>query len=221
MVDLDKVKIIRGRRRTMTLNILPDGTIQVKAPTLMPKFFINDFVRKNSEWIDKRIQKLSHIVPKKRQFIEGDKFLFLGKHYELALGNYNAIEIKDDKLLFPLGLKFRAKKELENWYIKQAKGYIKAQAEHYSKEMRTEYRSIAFSDTRSKWGSCTHDNRLQFNWRLIMAPVLVLRYVVIHELAHTIEKNHSHSFWARVRAQNPSFKEQIKWLKNNGDGLVI
>lgn len=220
MVDLDKVKITRSRRRSMVMHVLPDGTIEVKAPNLMPKFLINGFIKKNSEWIEKKLK----VLPKRiggRKYVEGEKFLFLGKEYSLKFGVYTQIKIHEDNLLLPIGLKFRAKNEIENWYIKQAKEVIKAQTLHYAQEMNTSFKSIAFSDTKSKWGSCTHDNRLQFNWRLIMAPLLVLRYVVIHELAHTKEKNHSHSFWARVRANNPSFKEQIKWLKLHGDRLAI
>ena len=216
MVDLSKVQITRAHRKTMSMNVLSDGTVQVKAPFFMPKFFINDFIKKHEDWIEERIKSTKKIA-RSGKYSENDKFLFLGKEYVLSFGNYPKIEIKDGKLLFPIGLKFRAKKELENFYLRQAKEVIKAQTIHYAQEMNTSFTSISFSDTKSKWGSCTHDNRLQFNWRLIMAPLLVLRYVVIHELAHTIEKNHSHSFWARVRAQNPSYKEQIKWLKINGD----
>lgn len=220
MIDISEIKIVRSNRRTMALHLMPDGTIEVRAPSLMPKFFINDFIYKNSAWIEKRIGKVQKRA-KKRQYIEREKFLYLGNEYELKIGNYVRIEIREDKLLFPLALKFRAQKELENWYKFRAKELITSQVTHYAKEMNTSYADLRFSDTSSKWGSCTHDNRLQFNWRLIMAPLLVLRYVIIHELTHTLEKNHSHKFWARVSAFNPSYKQQIKWLKTHGDTLNI
>lgn len=221
MIDVSDIKIVRSSRRTMALHLLPDGTIEVRAPSLMPKFFINDFIKKNSDWIEKRMGKVQKNKKKNREYITGEKFLYLGQEYELTLGNYVRIETRGEKLLFPLGLKFRAKKELENWYKKKASDFIASQTEHYVKEMNTSYTSLHFSDTSSKWGSCTHDNRLQFNWRLIMAPLLVVRYVIIHELAHTLEKNHSHKFWGRVSAFNPSYKQQIKWLKMHGDELHI
>ncbi len=75
--------------------------------------------------------------------------------------------------------------------------------------------------TKSQWGSCTHDNKLQFSWRLIMTPITVLNYVVIHELAHTTQKNHSRAFWDVVRRHCPSYNRQRKWLKEHGNSLVV
>ncbi|HVZ66905.1 MAG TPA: SprT family zinc-dependent metalloprotease [Patescibacteria group bacterium] len=219
MINLSDVKITRQRRRSMALYILPGGAVEARVPKLMPKFFINEFIKKNSDWIEKKLKTTGKIT--KRKYQHGETFLFLGKEYLLDVGNYSKIEIKDDKLLFPIGMLFRAKKELENWYIKQAKEVIGDQVNSYAKEMNTSFNALSFSDTSSKWGSCTHDNRLQFNWRLIMAPFLVLRYVVIHELVHTTEKNHSRKFWTKVANFNPSYKEQIKWLKRNGDSLTV
>ena len=131
------------------------------------------------------------------------------------------IEIAEGKLFYPQAIKFRIKKEIEQWYIAQAKEIITREVKRYAKEMNTTYTDLTFSDTKSQWGRCTHDNRLQFSWRLVMTPLLVLRYVVVHELAHTFEKNHSYLFWSKVRSVNPSYKQQIKWLKENGNTLVV
>lgn len=150
-----------------------------------------------------------------------EEYLFLGQKLLFHPGNYTSITVKDDKLLFPLALLFRKEKELTNWYTQQAKKIIAAQVARFAKEMQTSYRSLTFSDTRSKWGSCTHDNRLQFSWRLVMAPLLVLNYVIIHELAHTLEKNHTQYFWMKVRRFNPSYRQQIKWLKDYGTTLTV
>lgn len=148
-----------------------------------------------------------------------EEYLYLGRKLTLHPGNYTSIAVKDDLLLFPQALLFRKEKELTMWYVQQAKKIIAAHVERFAKEMQTNYKSLTFSDTRSKWGSCTHDNRLQFSWRLVMAPLLVLNYVIIHELAHTIEKNHTQYFWMKVRRFNPSYRQQIKWLKEHGELL--
>ncbi len=205
----------------MALHLLPDGTIEVRAPNLIPKFLINNFIKRNSGWIEKRIGTVKKHASKVKKYVDGEKFSYLGNGYTFLVGNYSRIEIKDKNILFPRAVLFRAKKEIDNWYIQRAREIIKDLLIEYSKEMKTSYTSVAFSDTRSKWGSCTHDNRLQFNYRLILAPLLVVRYVVIHELAHTVEKNHSRAFWNLVRSFNPSYKEQIKWLKLHGSSLTI
>jgi predicted metal-dependent hydrolase len=114
---------------------------------------------------------------------------------------------------------YRGKYHLEKWYESEAKKIIKSLVDEYSKKLNLPYAAISFSDTKSKWGSCSSENKLQFNWRLIMAPLLVIRYVVIHELVHTIHKDHQAIFWNKVRQVNPSYKQQIKWLKLNGGRL--
>lgn len=217
----EDIKIIRSNRRSLSLHILRDGTIEVKAPFFMPGFMIRQFVEKNSDWVEKKKQLVQNPMSLPKTYTHGETFFYLGNAYSLDIGDYTSISIKEDKLLFPKALLFRAKKELEYWYIRQAKEIITSQVQRYAEEMKTSYIAITFSDTKSQWGRCTHDNRLQFSWRLVMAPLLVLNYVVVHELAHTKEKNHSYLFWSIVRGVTPSYKQQIKWLKTHGTTLVV
>lgn len=220
MGNNSEYKLIRSNRRTMALQILPNATLVVKAPFFLPKSQIDKFVERHMDWIKKKSEVVKQRKTKERGYKEGEEFLYLGKSYRLKIGSYKEIEFKNGNLLFPNFLLFRIKKELDAWYINQAKKFITEQLNYYAEEMKTEYRGLTFSDTHSKWGSCTHDNRLQFSWRLIMAPILVINYVIIHELAHTFEKNHSRAFWSKVRLYNPSYKQQIKWLKSNGNSLI-
>mgnify|MGYP001250011669 CR=1 FL=1 len=212
-------KIVKSSRRSISIRILPDGTIEVRAPKYIPEFAIKAFVKSKTEWIEKRLALVKKHQPKTKKFVKGERFLYLGNEYELLLGPYVAIETNDDKLQFPLGMVSRGKHHIEKWYEGEARAIIKSLVDEYSKNLDLPYKSISFSDTKSKWGSCTTDNRLQFNWRLIMAPLLVIRYVVIHELVHTIHKDHQAIFWNKVRQVNPSYKQQIKWLKTNGEKL--
>lgn len=221
MSDAPNVTIIRSHRNTVSLHILPDGSIEVKAPLLMPKFFINQFIQKNTAWIEKKTKLAQQKKRLQKTYSDGEKFLFLGKEYTLKMGNTRTIKIENDNIVCPQALAFRIKKEMEDWYIRQAREIITKEVVQLSKKMKTSYAGITFSDTKSQWGRCTHDNRLQFSWRLVMTPLLVLRYVVVHELAHTFEKNHSFLFWNKVRSINPSYKQQIKWLKKHGNTLVV
>lgn len=221
MIDSANIKITRSSRRSIAVGVLRDGTVEVRAPKYIPKFLIDQFVKSKSDWIEERLEFVAKNKPKVQKFENGEKFLYLGKEYSLLLGNYIHIETRGDDLLFPLGLASQRRIAIEKWYIKKAKEIIKAQVDFYADRLNTSYNGISFSDTSSKWGSCTHDNKLQFNWRLIMTPILVVRYVVLHELVHTTEKNHSAIFWNKVRAVNPSYKNQIKWLKQNGNQLFF
>ncbi len=215
-MDTFKINIKKSNRRTLSLSFSSKGEIIVRAPSLMPDFMIRRFIQKNQTWIE---QKLAEYKDREKKGKKDGYYLFLGKEYKFSAGDYKQIEISGNKLLFPIALLFRKEKELEDWYIRQARKIITLQVEKYAIEMDASYREVIFSDTRSQWGRCTHDNRLQFSWRLVMAPMLVINYVVIHELSHTFEKNHTQFFWMKVRNYSPSYKQQIKWLKLHGESL--
>lgn len=207
-------RIIRSYRSSISVQIERNGEVIVKAPRFMPMFVINQFIDSRREWIEKHVEKMQARKVKKKQYKDGEEFLYLGNVYTLHLGNYKEISVTD-KLQFPKFLEFRIEKELRSWYIKQAKEKIAERLRYRSKLMDTEYNDLIFSDTISKWGTCFPDNSLQFNWRLIMAPLIVLDYVVIHELAHTTEKNHGPRFWKIVGHYAPLYKQWRKWLNNH------
>ena len=98
---------------------------------------------------------------------------------------------------------------------KQAKTYLEKLTKECAEEMGAEYKSVSVNGARSRWGSCSFDNKLHFSFRLMYAPPEVTRYVAIHELAHTFEKNHSARFWAIVARYEPEFRKNRAFLKNN------
>lgn len=101
-------------------------------------------------------------------------------------------------------------------YKKRAKGIISRRVAHYADIMDVTYGQITIRDQKSRWGSCSADGSLNFSWRLILMPIEVMDYVVVHELAHLKELNHSKDFWAEVEAVMPDYKDHRKWLKENG-----
>ncbi len=214
-------KIVRSNRSSISLQINASGELIIKAPILIPNFVIQKFIETKRDWIEKTFEKVNVHRPIKKEYKENEEFLYLGKPYKLQFYIGTEIKTQEDNLLFPKALEFRIKKELENWYLKNAKEIISKRVGIRAKEMHTEYKSIMFSDTISKWGTCTHNNRLQFNWRLIMAPLMVLDYVVIHELAHTTEKNHARDFWNRVSVFTPAYRQHRKWLSVHQKLLIF
>ncbi len=214
-------KIIRSHRSSISLHITPQGELVVQAPKLIPYFIIKQFIESKETWILKSLEKIKKHTAKTKKFIEGETFMFLGNSYTLKHDKGIEILFKESTVYFPKVMLFRAKKELENWYIKQAKEKITQRVAYHALQMKAEYKSILFSDTSSKWGTCFADNSLQFNWRLIMAPLLVIDYVVIHELAHTKQHNHSQKFWGIVASFTPAYKQHRKWLSEYGHTLTL
>lgn len=222
MTEISDIRILRLPRRTLTLQIEADGAVLVKAPMRLPDGAIREFISAHREWIEKHKQlAVQHHTGNNHEYRPGEKFLFLGNPYTLVPDSSKVIILSGTSLLYPSHLQFRIRKELLTWYQKKAREIISGQVHDHAGQMGVSYSGIYFSDTRSKWGSCSADNTLQFNWRLVMAPLLVVRYVIIHELAHTIEKNHSRAFWDTVARYNPSFRQQRKWLKTEGHTLTL
>ena len=216
-----KLRTIRSHRSSISIEITKDGEVVVKAPYLAPNFVINQFVDSKKEWIEKTLTKVEKRQIIKKMYQEGEVFLFLGKEYTLRFYNGITITAKENVLYFPKALVFRIQKEMEQWYKIQAKIIISKRVVYHAEKMRAVYKDIFFSDTSSKWGTCFADNRLQFNWRLIMTPLLVVDYVVIHELTHTTEKHHQDSFWRRVRLFTPAYKQHRKWLDEHAHLLQL
>jgi len=113
------------------------------------------------------------------------------------------------------------KRRLIEWYKKEARTKYKERVEHYRKKLGVSYNKIFIRDQKTRWGSCSSKGNLNFNWRLIMAPLSIMDYIVVHELVHLIHPNHGRDFWKLVESVIPDYKEKKQWLRINGYRLKI
>lgn len=215
---MDNITIVRSHRKTLGIQINHDASITVSAPHLLPKFFINQFLREKESWIRQKQQ----LVLTRNKPINPDEYWYLGKTYKLALGKNQKelVEVADKLYVGSTNPKF-AKTYLLSWYKQQARKIIVKRVEHYAALSGARYKSIGITSAETRWGSCSSEKTLNFNWKLIMAPLPVIDYVVCHELAHLTELNHSRAFWETVRKMYPLYREYRTWLKRNGDRLRV
>jgi len=108
---------------------------------------------------------------------------------------------------------------MRDWYIVRAKEKILPRVKQYAQRLGVEYRRAKIIDNRYRWGSCTVTNNVNFNWRLIKAPMFVIDYVIVHELAHLIEANHTPRFRNIICTQVPKMEKARSWLQENGQVL--
>ncbi len=108
---------------------------------------------------------------------------------------------------------------LREWYIGRAKEKLPPRVRLHARALGVDVRIIKVVDSRFRWGSCTLKNNINVNWRLIKAPMFVIDYVIVHELAHLIEANHTPRFWNIVRVQVPAMEKARGWLKEHGQLL--
>ena len=213
----------RKRRKTISLHIKEDGKIVVYAPYRTPKWEIEKFFNEKESWIvEKRSEKERSIKEAEKAFISGEKFLFLGELYPLEIQDNN----KEPPLKLSFGKFVLDKNHIEEardlfikWYKEEAKERIIGRIDYYSKQLQLFPKGVKITSAKYRWGSCSRDDRLSFSWRMIMASFSIIDYILIHELVHIKEKNHSKRFWNYLESVHPDYKKHRLWLKENGSSL--
>jgi len=196
-------KIIRSSRRTIALVITPDAILTVHAPLQLSVAAIEDFVVKKAAWIHRKIKELKKRTPvPKRNYENGARHLYLGQMYKIRFSP-------------------RTKEGLIAWYTREAEAKVKDRVLWHAARAVFKYKIINITNAKKRWGSCSTSGSLNFTWRLIMAPLDVIDYVVIHELVHINEKNHSKNFWNIVKNMKPHYKKNIDWLKANAHKMTV
>ena len=213
----------RKRRKTISLHIKEDGKIVVYAPYRTPKWEIEKFFNEKESWIvEKRSEKERSIKEAEKAFISGEKFLFLGELYPLEIQDNN----KEPPLKLSFGKFVLDKNHIEEardlfikWYKEEAKERIIGRIDYYSKQLQLFPKGVKITSAKYRWGSCSRDDRLSFSWRMIMASFSIIDYILIHEIVHIKEKNHSKRFWNYLESVHPDYKKHRLWLKENGSSL--
>ena len=149
-------------------------------------------------------------------------YLYLGKSFALEIrqNKNNLVELEDKFYIASRSEKY-IRTYLESWYKQQARKIIIERVYHYSNFSGLKFNSVSLSSATTRCGSCSSQKNLNFNWKLIMAPLEVIDYVVSHELAHLAELNHSRDFWEKVRKMFPIYRQYRTWLKRSGHTLKI
>ncbi len=223
------------RKRTVALSIEPDLSLCITAPTGTKTSSIEGIVRRRSAWI---IRKLADIKEYKsslhlREFISGETITFLGKQYILRVTRDVRAEtgclIQDGVLLVNMkndwltgeNLRQEVRFEIASWYKKQAKKKLKSRAGYWSKKLGINFRSLIISNPHKRWGSCDPHNNIRLNWRIVMAPLSLVDYVVVHELCHVPHKNHSEKFWQLLGNFIPDYDSRKKLLRIQGSSYEL
>lgn len=179
------IRIIRSRRKTISIQIDGNLRITVRAPLRMRDADIRAFIEERSEWIEKHLEKM-------RQ-----------RQEEMQTEPEEPLTLKELQAL-----------------AEEAVSYIPERVSFYAGEVGVNYGRITIRNQKTRWGSCSSDGNLNFNCLLMLTPPEVIDYVVVHELCHRLEMNHSRYFWEEVERVLPDYKIRRKWLKTNGEKIM-
>lgn len=210
--------IQRQKRKSLRLELTDASQLQVKVPLGLPESEIQRFLSKNAAWI----QKAAHAARQTRPALEdGARLFWLGRAVTLAVTaslRKPSIRLLEDKLAVNLYAPRPQPLErmLRQWYAQEAARLLAQKTAQWCAAMGTSVSRIAIKEQKTRWGSCSAKGNVNYNWRIVMAPERIVDYLVVHELAHRFELNHSAAFWARVAVHCPDYADRRRWLRDNG-----
>jgi predicted metal-dependent hydrolase len=216
-------QIVRSRRRTIALIVTPEARVLVRAPLKTPAATIEEFVRKQHGWIRRKVAEMKE-RPQAVDYTygEGEIFWFLGRPYPLHIVDDGKAAIeRTDRLCVSRSLMPDIRHRLKRWYMDEAFREIRGRCMWFSMKTGHVPESVRITDARQRWGSCTHKGELSFSWRLIQAPPEIVDYVVVHELVHISQPDHSKKFWVKVSKIMPDYERRRNWLKDHEQLLKI
>lgn len=212
------------KRRKLTITVERDRSVVIHAPEGLSDDQIEKVVTAKRQWIYEKLghpqkyQDLPHAPGK--ELVSGESALYLGRQYRIEIDKTGLTEIQfAQRFLIPDTELSKRENVLREWYIRKAKEKIMPRVKAHAQHLGVKVAQIKIVDNRYRWGSCTVNDNVNFNWRLIKAPMFVIDYVIVHELAHLLEANHTPVFWNIVRAQAPTMEKAKSWLKENGQLL--
>ena len=222
------VDVVRtSRTKTASIKV-DDGLVYVVVPKALESERIQQLVADKYLWIIQKIALHDASKPASdREFVSGEAYAYLGRNYRLKVivGAYSPVKLIQGRLVATLpdgaNRSNLVRDAVIRWYKLNALRKIKEKVRRYSKVMGLEPKSIDIKTFKSRWGSCSPKGDLEFNWVIVMAPNRVVDYVVIHELCHLKQLDHSPKFWKEVERVMPDFAEHKEWLKVNSGRLVV
>jgi predicted metal-dependent hydrolase len=212
----------RKRRKTFLLTIERDGRVVMRVPYQTPEREIEAFFNGKLSWVKKKIdekEKNIQSAEHPKQFIAGEKFLYLGEHYPLEMREQgkgkSRLALSHGTFFLVSDYSAKARDIFIQWYKERAREIFTERVNFYCRQLKLYPKEIRISSARSRYGSCTADNKVFFSFRLVMAPYAEIDYVIVHELAHIKIKNHSQRFWRYMEEIMPEYRKYRKWLKEN------
>lgn len=220
-----KVTVKRSKRKTASIYIERHGSLSVLVPEKTTDQEIKDILKANEYKINKYQAKRQLLNDKaiQREFVSGQSFLYLGRNYYLQYNNTaNEIEFKGRYLIMPEVSDEKLSVLFKKFYQKRGYKFIPPRVYKYAEMMGLSIDEIKLMELKTRWASCSGIKpRVNFHWKVMMAPASVIDYLIVHELCHFTHKRHNTEFWNIVDKYYPDYQKQVSWLKEYGATLEI
>lgn len=220
-------RLKKSKRKTTSIYIERDGSVSVLAPAPFEHNKIELIIEKKRSWIYRNLAEWEDLNRTRvhREYVNGESFLYLGRHYRLQLVEAGQ---QEEPLIFlhnQFWLRKNAVKQapehFKQFHKSKLKKKLKERLKIHQPKMGVEAADIKVMELQNRWGSCSLNGVINLHWKCSMLPTTVLDYVVVHELAHIENQSHNAAFWRAIEKVIPSYKEQKAWLRLNGAGMSL
>lgn len=223
-------EVVRSRRSTADVVVERNGKIVVRAPATFPDERIEDIVEAKRYWIYKTLAEWRDLNATRilREYRNGEGFLYLGRSYRLLLvaDQEAPVELKDGRFCLRRDFVDRgdvaaAQAAFRDYYVLRGQDRIRERVNYYVPKVGVKLNGIDVRELGYRWASCSPSGKLAFHWKCMMAPPKIIDYIVVHELCHMYQGDHTAAFWNEVDKIMPDYEERKDWLRKHGAGLDI
>lgn len=218
-------ELIRRKRKSSSLVVERDGKVKLIVPEVLSIQRIEELLEGKRYWIHRKKAELEDLNTSRvnRQFRSGQGFLYLGSSYRLEVTEKTDKDLKLYRGRFYLRKSklYEADELFKDFYKEKGLRKIKERIELYKRQMGVNPKNIRIMELKNRWASCSDEGNLNFHWKCVLAPITIIDYIVVHELAHLIYKNHSDEFWNTVDKIIPDYLKRKQWLRDKGASLDI
>ena len=222
--DLRFDVVLSARRRTMELSVERNGALVIRAPEGATGARLEAFIHEKRTWVYRKVaekEALRRTVPV-REYVSGEGFPYLGRSYRLLIVNRQDVPLRLEAGRFRLRRSEvgQGRVHFICWYAKHGRTWLRRRVETLAARVGVDPGAVEVRDLGYRWGSCGRSRTLNFNWATILLPPSIVEYVVVHELVHLRERNHTAAFWRRVERAMPDYARRKAWLAERGASLV-
>ena len=217
------------RRKSIQLRVLPTAVVELVAPARLTAAEVAEIFTAKRKWLTARLEKIAalSINPVNQQLLDGAPLLYQGEPYVLriipgcthakvqALPGELQVKLPPHDSEHPQAQTILAQ-IIKAWFVDQAGRLFFSKTNHWAARIGVRPARITIKDQKTRWGSCSSLGNINYNWRVIMAPPVVMDYLVVHELCHLLVPNHSDKFWQQVSRFLPEYRQCRTWLTENG-----
>ncbi|MCR8923202.1 M48 family metallopeptidase [Dasania sp. GY-MA-18] len=215
----------KSERKTTSIYIERDGSVSVLAPKPFDMERVQATLEKKRSWIYRNLAEWEDLNRTRvhREYVNGESFLYLGRRYQLELVKTQGVPLalKQGKFCLVKDLVPKAERYFQEFYKNKLKPRLDERIDQYAPRLGVSPRRVKVMELKNRWGSCSATGMINVHWKCAMLPLSVLDYIVVHELSHIENPNHTPAFWRAVEKALPNYEEQKKWLKFNGAGMSL